>query len=231
MVLQRHLVIFARAPRIGAVKRRLAAGIGEVAAWRFARITANRLLRRLAVPERWRCWLAVTPDRFQNRGRFWPDRAGGSPIHRLAQGPGDLGRRMARLMASLPPGPVVIIGTDIPDITPGHIEAAFQALGRSQVVFGPAEDGGYWLVGMRRRPQNPDLMARRLFQRVRWSTSSALADSRANLGAAIPVALLETLADIDDRRAYDRWRKPPRIPTKFNKTGSVQGLRSPLKRR
>ncbi len=209
--MDRHLVIFARAPRIGAVKRRLAAGIGEVAAWRFAYLTANRLLRRLAVPGRWRCWLAVTPDRFQRQGRFWPDRAGRCRIHRLAQGPGDLGRRMARPMASLPPGPVVIIGSDIPGIMPGHIEAAFRALGHNQVVFGPAEDGGYWLVGARRRPQNPDFMAPGLFKGVRWSTSHALADSRANLGPDIPVALLETLSDIDDRRAYDRWRKPPRL--------------------
>ncbi len=210
MVIQRHLVIFARAPRIGAVKRRLAAGIGEVAAWRFASITANRILRRLAVPGGWRCWLAVTPDRFQHQGRFWPSRPGRCPIHRLAQGPGDLGRRMARILASLPPGPVVIIGSDIPGITPKHIEGAFRALGRAQVVFGPAEDGGYWLVGARRRPQNPVFMAPRLFKGVRWSTSFALADSRANLAPTIPVALLETLADIDDRRAYDRWRKPPR---------------------
>ncbi|MEE8516721.1 MAG: TIGR04282 family arsenosugar biosynthesis glycosyltransferase [Alphaproteobacteria bacterium] len=205
--MDRHLVIFARAPRIGAVKRRLAAGIGEVAAWRFAFVTADRLLRRLAVPGRWRCWLAVTPDRFQRRGRFWPEHAGRCPIHRLAQGPGDLGRRMARVLASLPPGPVVIIGTDIPDITPGHISSAFRALGRNQVVFGPAEDGGYWLVGARRRPKNPDFMAPRLFKRVRWSTSFALADSRANLAPGIPVALLETLSDIDDCRAFERWRQ------------------------
>lgn len=207
MAIHRHLVIFARAPRLGAVKRRLAAGIGEVAAWRFANFTANRLLRRLAGPGRWRCWLAVTPDRFQHRGRFWPDRVGHSRIHRLAQGPGDLGRRMARPLASLPPGPVVIIGTDIPDITPAHISSAFRALGRNQVVFGPAKDGGYWLVGMRRRPQSPDFMARRLFNGVRWSTSQALADTRANLGPGIQVALLETLPDIDDRRAFDHWRK------------------------
>ncbi len=207
--MDRHLVIFAKAPRIGAAKRRLAQGIGEVAARRFAAITAEKLLMRLARRGGWRCWLAVTPDRFQRRGRFWPTRPHHCPIHRLAQGPGDLGRRMARILASLPPGPVVIIGSDIPDIQAHHIEGAFRALGRAQVVFGPAEDGGYWLVGARRRPRNPVFMAPGLFKAVRWSTSFALADSRANLAPAIPVVLLETLADIDDRRGYERWKTPP----------------------
>src|SRR3546814_16124850 len=83
---------------------------------------------------------------------------------------------MDRVMRVLPPGPAVIIGTDIPDIRPRHAAAAFRALGRHDAVFGPAADGGYWLVGLRRRPTIP-----RAFDGVRWSTEHALADTRANL--------------------------------------------------
>jgi glycosyltransferase A (GT-A) superfamily protein (DUF2064 family) len=69
-------------------------------------------------------------------------------------------------------------------------------------VFGPAADGGYWLVGLRRRPRLP----RGLFERVRWSSAHALADTRAGLPKDTSVALLETLEDVDDVSAYARWR-------------------------
>jgi len=62
MTPQRHLVVFLKAPRLGAVKTRLAADIGRMAALRFYRQTAGNLLRGLASDPRWLCWLAVTPD-------------------------------------------------------------------------------------------------------------------------------------------------------------------------
>jgi rSAM/selenodomain-associated transferase 1 len=193
---QRHLVVFLRAPRLGRVKSRLAAGIGAVAALGFYRRTSARLLRVLSRDRRWRLHLALTPD----------SAAHGKPAWRVAalrrgQGGGDLGRRMARVFATLPPGPAVIIGADIPAITPAHLAAAFHALGRSDAVFGPARDGGYWLVGLRRRPRLP----RGLFERVRWSSEHALADTLAGLPRAMSVAMLERLEDIDDVAAYRRW--------------------------
>ena len=141
---ERHLVVFLRAPQLGRVKSRLAAGIGALAALRFYRDTSARLLRALARDGRWRLELWVTPDRAV--GGRWPVKA-----PRRGQGAGDLGRRMARVFATLPPGPAVIVGSDIPALTPAHIAAAFGALGRAEAVFGPATDGGYWLVGLRRR--------------------------------------------------------------------------------
>ena len=95
--------------------------------------------------------------------------------------------------------PVVIIGTDIPAITPAHIMAAFRMLGSAQCVFGPATDGGYWLVGMRRRPHVP-----RPFDGVRWSSPHALADTLANL-AGQPVGFVATLCDVDDAAALSRF--------------------------
>ena len=183
----RHVVIFARAPRLGQVKRRLARDIGQVAALRFHRTTTAGLLRRLARDPRWRCWLAVTPDHARHaRGGLWP-----TPVRVIAQGPGDLGARMARVLASLPPGPVVIVGSDIPGIEARHAARAFGCLGDHDWVLGPATDGGYWLIGARRRPT-----LRPPFHAVRWGGPHARADTLANLKGA-RVALLEELSDVD----------------------------------
>jgi glycosyltransferase A (GT-A) superfamily protein (DUF2064 family) len=68
-------------------------------------------------------------------------------------------------------------------------------------VFGPAEDGGYWLVGQRRLRALPDL-----FRGVRWSSPHALADTLANLAPGQTHALVATLTDVDDGGAYARTR-------------------------
>jgi uncharacterized protein len=192
-----HLVIFLRAPRLGRVKSRLARGIGALAALRFYRNTVDALLRRVTGDRRWRSELAVTPD-IDARRRPWRVAAG-----YRAQRRGDLGARMARVFRDLPPGPAVIIGSDIPALGPAHIAAAFNALGRHDAVFGPASDGGYWLVGLRRRPRLPP----RLFKSVRWSSEHALGDTLAGLPRTFSVAFLETLEDVDDVESYMRWRR------------------------
>ncbi len=197
--MQRHLVVFLRAPRLGRAKRRLARDIGAVAAWRFHRLSARHLLRRLAgPPRRWRCWLAVTPDREAAAVARWA----GPPWLALPQGPGDLGARMGRVLAGLPPGPVVIVGADIPDLAARHVAQAFRRLGDHDWAVGPAEDGGYWLIGARRRPH-----LRLPFAGVRWGGPEALADTLAGLGA-YRVARLETLGDVD--RGADLARRAGR---------------------
>ena len=99
------------------------------------------------------------------------------------------------------PGPWSSSAPDIPDLRPHHVEGAFRLLGRHDAVFGPAADGGYWLVGLRRGPCLPGL-----FTGVRWSSQHALADTLANLAPGRTSALLETLDDIDDGAALRRWR-------------------------
>jgi rSAM/selenodomain-associated transferase 1 len=193
---RRHLVIMAKAPRLGRVKRRLAREIGAGAALVFYRAALRRLLRGVGRDPRWRSWLYVTPDRAARGAAPWAQR-----LPRRPQGRGDLGARMRRPLAELPPGPVVIVGSDIPAIAPRHLVAAFRALGRDDLVFGPARDGGYWLVGARRRPHLP-----RLFARVRWSGPHALADTLAGLGGRYRIATLEALEDVDDGESYRRWR-------------------------
>lgn len=192
-----QLVVMAKRPQLGAVKTRLAKGIGAVAAAKFYRGAALDLLRRVGGDPRWQTLLALSPDRAVHDEGIWPQ-----GVPRIAQGPGDLGRRMGRLMRDLPPGPVVIIGSDIPDISRDRIAQAFTRLGTADAVFGPSEDGGYWLVGLRRRPRIVDI-----FGNVRWSSETALADTLRNVeGAGLSVAKLEMLSDIDTGEDYARWR-------------------------
>jgi uncharacterized protein len=201
MSLKGHLVVFVKEPRIGRVKSRLAADIGQVAAWSFYRQTLAKVLRRLEGLDRWHSWVAVAPDEAVYEPYFMPNK-----WHCIGQGDGDLGHRMGRVMYQMPPGPVVIIGSDIPDIRVDHIAQAFAALGSHECVFGPAADGGYWLVGQKRRPQVIDL-----FRNVRWSTEHALADTMTSIPSSKKVALLETLEDVDDGVSFARWqgRKEP----------------------
>jgi len=193
----RHLVMFVKAPRLGRVKTRLARDIGGVAAWAFYRRMVSDLARRLSVDGRWRSWLAISPDGALWDGHRWP-----TTCDLVSQGSGDLGDRMGRVAAVLPTGPVVIIGADVPGITPGHIDQAFRALGGHDAVFGPSPDGGYWLVGLRRRPSFHDP-----FQGVRWSSPDALSDTRANCPAGWRLAELEMLEDVDDGPSYRRRQR------------------------
>jgi rSAM/selenodomain-associated transferase 1 len=192
--MRRHLILFVRAPALGAGKRRLARDIGDVAALRFERLMLARLLRRLVRDRRWRPRIAVTPDRARHRRRLWP-----RGIRIAAQGRRDLGERMRRALAECPPGPAVLIGTDIPALGAHHIAEAFGLLGRHDLAFGPAADGGFWLIGARRSPRLP-----RLFGDVRWSGPHALADVLANLPPNVSVGLAATLEDVDDGESYRR---------------------------
>ncbi|WP_420585912.1 TIGR04282 family arsenosugar biosynthesis glycosyltransferase [Ruegeria sp.] len=184
--MQRTLVIMVKEPRPGRVKTRLGRDIGMVgAAWWFRHQTRS-LIRRLRDP-RWQIVLAVSPDREGLTSRIWP-----ADLPRAPQARGDLGDRMGRMLRGMPKGPVCLIGADIPGITPGHIARAFDALGQAQMVFGPAPDGGYWLVGAQRYGALPS----HLFRDVRWSTENTLADTLATV-PGMRVALLDQLRDVD----------------------------------
>jgi glycosyltransferase A (GT-A) superfamily protein (DUF2064 family) len=95
---------------------------------------------------------------------------------------------------------VIIIGSDIPAIQPSYIAQAFHLLGGADAVFGPATDGGYWLVGLKKMPA--PLQA---FTNVRWSGPHALADTLANLDGK-KIALTATLSDVDEATTYRAWR-------------------------
>lgn len=196
--MRRHLIIFARTPRYGRVKTRLARDIGTIETLRFYRNTLHHVTRQLATIRNLSMWVALTPD-------VDVDEGAGPVFHDIAlkpQGSGDLGKRMARALDDCSAGPVVLIGSDIPSIKPFHIETAFRALGENDAVFGPSQDGGYWLVGLKRRQSTPP----HFMHNVRWSSRHALEDTVATLPKRWKVSYIQTLVDIDDEQTYNAWK-------------------------
>ena len=202
------LIIFARAPAIGVGKTRLARDVGRVEAWRVYRAMSDDIVRRLSRDPRWRAVVRMAPDR-----ALWP----GVPSE--GQGRGGLGERLERALRAHARGPVAVIGVDSPEITPGGVARALRAARRTGVAFGPAEDGGFWLLALS-APQ-----ARRVsLKGVRWSGPHALADTHAALGGR--ALLLEPLADIDDGDALGAWRRravQPRLDHARARRRGVQG--------
>jgi rSAM/selenodomain-associated transferase 1 len=183
----------AKQPRIGRVKTRLGAGIGTMEATRVYRVMLAETLNILSRDPRWQTWVAVSGVHELN-ANVWPGN-----VNLVDQGTGDLGDRMQRMFNTLPIGPVVVIGSDIPNIERADIANAFHQLGRHDAVLGPAPDGGYWLVGQSRKRT-----VLQMFDNVRWSSEHALSDTMANLKGA-PVTLLRQLADVDDAASYRNW--------------------------
>lgn len=181
---------------MGRVKTRLARDIGKVPAWRFYRAMLADLPKRLRGKGAWRTVISHSPDTLN------PSVLGARADSYAAQGSGDLGQRMLRPNRYLPTGPFVVIGTDIPDIQPHHIRQAFKLLGSHDAVFGPADDGGFWLVGLKRHP----ILTNPYRRRVRWSHPETLADCLKNLKGK-KVAFLETLTDVDDGPSFRHWRE------------------------
>jgi rSAM/selenodomain-associated transferase 1 len=183
----RQLFIMIKVPRVGRVKTRLGAGLGLINATWWFRHHSARLIRRLGRDPRWKTTLAVSPDIDGATSPVWA-----AHLARWPQGSGNLGDRMRRIFQFAPHGPVLVIGADIPGITPALIDKAFCALGDHDAVFGPAPDGGFWLVGLRRtRGVTPTL-----FNDVRWSSEHALADTIGTLGVE-RVAMIDVLQDVD----------------------------------
>lgn len=187
-----RLVVMVKNPLPGRVKTRLGRDIGMVPAAWWMRHQQRDLLRRLRDP-RWELVLAVSPDT-SVQGRAWP-----SDLTRIAQGNGDLGDRMGRILRGRGvwrwSGPTCIIGSDIPAISRPHIARAFAALGRQDGVIGPALDGGYWLIGFNGvSPPPPGL-----FHDVRWSSRYTLDDTIASMPGR-RIAMVDRLADVDRAR-------------------------------
>lgn len=182
-----QVVIFVKAPRAGRVKTRLGADIGMGRAAALFRImTAHTIgeAEKSGAPVA----LAVDPPAaVRGWNALWPPR-----LPRYPQGRGDLGKRMGRFLTGVGEGPLVIIGADAAGLRARHLRAAFRALRNADAVFGPAADGGYWLIGLARRRAAPNL-----FEDVRWSTRHALDDTLKSLPKAFRVVMLETLKDID----------------------------------
>jgi rSAM/selenodomain-associated transferase 1 len=178
------IILFARAPRLGQVKRRLAAGIGDVPALRFYRNQLARMLRELRSLKNFDITIAITPRHAKLRR---PKNFRVTP-----QSHGNLGTRMQTAFNQYRRRPAILIGTDIPGLKARHIRAAARALKSHHAAFGPAADGGYYLIAMGiNRPSTP-------FANIRWSSPFALADTLQNFSAR-RLARLETLHDVDTK--------------------------------
>ncbi len=186
-----RLVLFTRYPTAGLAKTRLIPALGaDGAAALHRRLTERALgtMRASGLPLEVRT-TGGTTDAFA----AWL----GRDVALVEQGEGDLGARMARAAAS---SPVVLLGADVPDLSVRHVAAAAAALaGGAEVVIGPAEDGGYYLLGL------PAPLPW-LFEDMPWGTEAVLALTLQRLaGRGIVPALLDTLADLDRPEDLPRW--------------------------
>lgn len=188
------LIIFTRKPEKGKVKTRLAKGIGDDKALKIyiyllkhsaeitAKVNANRQV-----------WYTNSIE----KNDLWDD----DIFEKQVQSEGDLGLKMKSAFAyNFKQGyqKVIIIGTDLLDLDSETIEKAYQLLDENDVVFGPAEDGGYYLLGMSH-------FIPELFQDIAWSTEKVLQQSLEHLSQK-NVALLEEKNDIDFKE--DALRHP-----------------------
>lgn len=190
------LIVLAKAPQIGHGKTRLARDIGAIEALRRNRAMQAHTLRQ-AQNAQWRVILAVSPDRsIAARFSAWPDN-----IPRIAQGGGDLGARLRRLIGKR--RRVMVVGVDCPMVSRALFAQAWALLRRAPVVIGPAMDGGFWCLAARRGETVLGAL-----NGVRWSSRHARADLEAAIHTRIAHAA--ALIDLDDgeslRALNDRAR-------------------------
>ena len=191
------LVILARNPESGTVKTRLAASIGDAAAAALYRAFLLDLGRKLATHPAWVLYWAFAPA----DSPLPADIAGVEKT--FAQAGSDLGERMAsaieRVLADGHPG-AVLIGSDIPHVSIATLEDAIRRVATgAELVLGPAEDGGYYLVGGTSLPP--------VFRDIPWGSSSVLAETIvAARRAGIEPALVASDYDIDDEEDLERLK-------------------------
>lgn len=184
-----RLYIMAKAPIMGHAKTRLAADIGRVHAKRHYRAMMGTLLCHMRDP-RWNTVLMITPTHRLGQVPDWDG------FVQIPQVRGSLSPKLAQVFSHH--GPTIVIGTDSPQIRAGDIAAGFKALRRHEAVFGPASDGGFWLMGAK----GP--LPEAVFENVRWSSQHTLSDMEAHFGRA---ARLRTLTDIDDKAALNSYQR------------------------
>lgn len=194
-----RLLVFVKAPRPGLVKTRLVPSLGAAGAASAYAALVDALLTRLDTLRDVELWF-TPPDRL-DAIRPWLRPGWGAQ----AQREGDLGDRLHHAFATaFAQGAtrVVVIGSDCPEVAVPDIRTAWTRLETADVVLGPAADGGYWLIGLR-RPQ-PEL-----FRDIPWSTSDVLARTLERVaGQELRPALLRELRDVDTIEDWLAFRRP-----------------------
>jgi rSAM/selenodomain-associated transferase 1 len=201
------LIVFARAPVLGTVKTRLAAGIGAPRALAVYRALTELVLHAVQGAAS-RVVVCYAPHGAGQAMRAWL----GAQVEYAAQAAGDLGQRLLAAIVSesrLGASAIVVIGTDCPAVTSDIVRQAFAALKHADVVIGPAIDGGYYLIGMREPHAE-------LFREIPWSSAQTLTATMERASSSgLRVAVLEAFRDIDtvnDLRAYDAEGFSPSTP-------------------
>jgi len=186
------VILFARVPRLGHGKQRLAASIGAVRTNQIYKIILRKTLRTVSLQLGWKTLLVLDPVSACSKPGSIFSSNGVNRLPRLDQRGKDLGRRMAAALRRAPPGPRVLIGADIVGLDPGSLRRALIACRRSEFVFGPVEDGGFWLVGCKRPP------SLRCFDDIRWSRETTLKETVGKMPNAWRIAYADRLRDIDE---------------------------------
>jgi rSAM/selenodomain-associated transferase 2/rSAM/selenodomain-associated transferase 1 len=196
-----RIVMFTRLPKAGKAKTRLIPALGEEGAADVQRsMTLHTALTARRAERTGNTVFEVHfTDGHVEAVREW---LGGDALYKV-QGPGDLGARMNTATAGAQPGEehVVIIGTDCPALTEEHIRRAFALLYVNDVVLGPASDGGYYLIGLRRE-------ASALFEDMAWGGENVFEETCARVARlGLTLGLLETLDDVDRPEDIARWEE------------------------
>ncbi len=187
-----HLLIFVKNPVPGTVKTRIGRTVGHD---RAAEVYRHLLRYTQEVTHVGPWQKTVYYGDFINPADGWDG------YQKALQTGHDLGERMANAFQdcfAAGATRVVIIGSDCLTITPAHIQAAFEALEQTDIVIGPATDGGYYLLGMSR-------LHTYLFQNMPWSQPELLAQTKQAIGTHNhTLTLLDELTDIDEWADYQR---------------------------
>jgi rSAM/selenodomain-associated transferase 1 len=182
----RVLGVFARLPLPGQVKTRLAARTSAQWAARVAAAFLGDTLDRLGTMAGTRLLVFTPEDAGDHLASLAGDRFGLE-----AQGPGDLGRRLAHFFGChLEQGPVIVVGSDSPTLPVGFIEEAFARLDEADIVLGPATDGGYYLLGCRR-------LVPAQFTAIDWGGAQVLSQTVRRIPGELRLSLLPPWYDVD----------------------------------
>jgi glycosyltransferase A (GT-A) superfamily protein (DUF2064 family) len=176
---------------MGAAKTRLAGDIGPTHAQRLYRAMTAQILRQVQDP-RWDTILYVAPPHSVGAIPAW------AGVAQRAQPSGSLSPRLGAVFKG-PKRPVVVIGTDCPQVCARDIAEALKALQSNRFVFGPASDGGFWLMAAN-APLRPNF-----FDGIRWSSEHTLNDVETRTNGS--VARLRALTDVDDAAGLAEWRR------------------------
>ena len=199
MATSRALIVFARAPRLGRVKTRLAAQIGA----RAATDTYRRLLwRTIAFSECADCSQRYLYCAGGDEKDYFQTRLDAALWRVRVQCPGDIGVRMCAAMAEALSGHdiAVLIGTDVADASAADLDAALAALDKHEaaISIGPTSDGGYWLIGLRQ-------LVPALFTDIPWSTAAVYETTRQRLRhLGLTVSSLALRHDVDEMGDLNR---------------------------